>query len=116
MIMLFIVLNTMATITQVKVMKALDRCMDRSPTQRRKSVEPAPFDQRERHRREKADKEKVYKSMLQRADLDPSIELLERDDSFTVALQDDVLFETGLNQISPRMFSSSTQWLRSSKR
>ena len=108
MLAFFIVLNTMATITPVKVMKALDSLYGSfGPLSGGKSVEPGPLSIKENVTEEKKpDKEKVYKSMLQRADLDPSIELLERDDSFTVALQDDVLFETGLNQISPRMFSS----------
>ena len=108
MLAFFIVLNTMATITQIKVMKALDSLYGSfGPLSGGKSVEPGPLSVKENETEEKKpSKEKVYKTMLQRANLDPSIELLERDDSFTLALQDDVLFETGLNQISPRMFRS----------
>ena len=97
MLAFFIVLNTMATITQIKVMKALDSLYGSfGPLSGGKSVEPGPLSVKENETEEKKPtKEKVYKTMLQRANLDPSIELLERDDSFTLALQDDVLFETG---------------------
>ena len=108
MLAFFIVLNTMATITQIKVMKALDSLYGSfGPLSGGKSVEPGPLSVKENETEEnEPTKDKVYKTMLQRANLDPSIELLERDDSFTLALQDDVMFETGLNQISPRMFRS----------
>ena len=108
MLAFFIVLNTMATITQIKVMKALDSLYGSFGTlSGGRSTAPGPLSIKEKETEEaKPNKEKVYKSMLRRADLDPSIELLERDDSFTLALQDDVQFETGLDRISPRMFRS----------
>ncbi|MDE0881102.1 MAG: OmpA family protein [Myxococcota bacterium] len=108
MLAFFIVMNSLATITQIKVMKALDSLYGSfGPLSGGKSTTAGPLSIKEKENEDKKpDKEKVYKSLLERADLDPSIELLERDDSFTLALQDDVLFETGLNRISPRMFRS----------
>ena len=104
----FIVLNTLATITQIKVMKALDSLYGSfGPLSFGKSAEPGPLSTKEKEtENKKPNPKQVYKTMLERSELDPSIELPERNDSFTLALQDDVLFETGLERISPRMFRS----------
>jgi chemotaxis protein MotB len=108
MLAFFIVMNALATINQIKVMKALDSLYGSFGTlSGGRSTSPGPLSVKEKETEDKQpDKEKIYKTILKRADLDPSIELLERDDSFTLALQDDVLFETGLDRISPRMFQS----------
>jgi chemotaxis protein MotB len=108
MLAFFIVMNALATINQIKVMKALDSLYGTfGPLSGGRTPEGGKMVATHEEFSEAKPKRKAsYKSLLERQHLDPSIELLERDDSFTVVLSDDVLFTTGLNQISPRMFLS----------
>ena len=102
----FIVLNALATINNLKVKKALASLYGSfGPLSGGNNIEAKKvLKVHEKTAAKKQVKAKNYRSFLSRQELDPGIEFLERDDSFTVALRDDLLFQAGITQVNPRMF------------
>lgn len=102
----FIVLNALATINNLKVKKALASLYGSfGPLSGGRNIEAQQEVKiHEKSARAKQKKMQNYRSFISRQNLDPGIEFLERDDSFTVALRDDLLFHAGLTQVNPRMF------------
>ncbi|MBM64905.1 MAG: hypothetical protein CMH55_01565 [Myxococcales bacterium] len=102
----FIVLNALATINNLKVKKALASLYGSfGPLSGGKNIEPEKVlrvHEKAAIKQQKANQN--YRSFLSRQQLDPGIEFLERDDSFTVALRDDLLFRAGITKVNPRMF------------
>lgn len=102
----FIVLNALATINNLKVKKALASLYGSfGPLSGGNNIEPKKvLKVHEKAAKKRQTKNDNYRSFLNRQKLDPGIEFLERDDSFTVALRDDLLFHAGITQVNPRMF------------